>query len=167
MFYEKGVLKNFENTHKITYVGVLFLLNFQACDILEACSFVKEETFTQVFSFEFCKNFKNIFFYRNLRWVHLLLMITSKSNLQQCWKIPLVNPLGKFPPLGKFSPSIFPWSITNFPSTFTNRRSYHCVKSVQIPSHFCSLFSCIRTKYRDLRDKSPYSVRIQEKTDQK
>ena len=34
----------------------------------------------------------------------------------------------------------------------------HCVKSVQIRSFFWSVFSCIRTEYRDLLRKSPYSV---------
>ena len=34
-------------------------------------------------------------------------------------------------------------------------------------SFFWSVFSCIRTEYRDLLSKSPYSVRIQENTDQK
>ena len=43
----------------------------------------------------------------------------------------------------------------------------HCVKSVQIQSIFWSVFSCIRTEYGDLRSKYPYSVRIQENTDQK
>ena len=43
----------------------------------------------------------------------------------------------------------------------------HCVKNVQIRSYFWSVFSCIRTEYGDLRSKSPYSVRIQENTDQK
>ena len=43
----------------------------------------------------------------------------------------------------------------------------HCVKSVQIQSFFWSVFSCIRTEYGDLLRKSPYSVRIQENTDQK
>ena len=43
----------------------------------------------------------------------------------------------------------------------------HCVKGVQIRSVFWSVFSCTRTEYRDLRSKSPYSVRIQENTDQK
>ena len=42
-----------------------------------------------------------------------------------------------------------------------------CVKSIQIRSFFYSLFSCIRTEYRQLRSKSAYSVRIQENTDQK
>ena len=45
--------------------------------------------------------------------------------------------------------------------------TFHCVKGVQIGSFFWSVFSCIRTKYRDLLRKSPYSVRIQENKDQK
>ena len=32
---------------------------------------------------------------------------------------------------------------------------------------FWSVFSCIWTEYRDLLRKSPYSIRIQENTDQK
>ena len=44
---------------------------------------------------------------------------------------------------------------------------FHCVKSVQIHSYFWSVFSCIRTKYEELLRKSSYSVRIQEKTEQK
>ena len=40
-------------------------------------------------------------------------------------------------------------------------------KSVQIRSFFWSVFSCIRTKYGDLRSKSPYSIQIQENADQK
>ena len=32
--------------------------------ILQACNFIKNETFTQVFFWEFCKNFKNTFFNR-------------------------------------------------------------------------------------------------------
>ena len=41
------------------------------------------------------------------------------------------------------------------------------MKSVQIRSFFWSLFSCTRIEYGDLLRKSPYSVRIQENTDQK
>ena len=41
------------------------------------------------------------------------------------------------------------------------------VKTVQIRSFFWSVFSCILTEYQDLLRKSPYSVRIQENTDQK
>ena len=43
----------------------------------------------------------------------------------------------------------------------------HCVKSVQIRSYFWCVFSCIRIELGDLRSKSPYSIRIQENTDQK
>ena len=46
-------------------------------------------------------------------------------------------------------------------------RSTHCVKSAKIRSFFWSLFSCIRTECGDLRTKSPYSIQIQENTDQK
>ena len=40
------------------------------------------------------------------------------------------------------------------------------VKSVQIPSFFWSVFSCIRTEYKDLLCKSLYSLRTQENTEQ-
>ena len=39
----------------------------------------------------------------------------------------------------------------------------HCVKSAQIRSYFWSVFCSNRTKYGDLRNKSSYSVQIQEK----
>ena len=41
------------------------------------------------------------------------------------------------------------------------------MKSVQIRSYFWSVFFCIRTKFGDILRISPYSVRIQENTDQK
>ena len=41
------------------------------------------------------------------------------------------------------------------------------MKSVQIWRFLWSVFSCIRAEYGDLLRKSPYSVRIQENTDQK
>ena len=40
------------------------------------------------------------------------------------------------------------------------------MKSVQIRSYFWSVFSCIRTEYRDLRSKPPYLVQTQEIKDQ-
>ena len=43
----------------------------------------------------------------------------------------------------------------------------HCVKSVQIRSFFCSVFSCIWTEYGDLRTKYPISVEIEENADLK
>ena len=50
-----------------------------------------------------------------------------------------------------------------------NSAHYHCVKSVQIRSYFWCVFSYIRTEYGDLRGviSGPYSVRIEENTDQK
>ena len=46
-------------------------------------------------------------------------------------------------------------------------KKIHCLKSVQIRSFFWSVFSFTRTEYGDLRSKYPYSVRIQENTEQK
>ena len=43
----------------------------------------------------------------------------------------------------------------------------HYVKSVQIRSFFCSVFSHIRTEYGEIRSISSYSVRMPENTDQK
>ena len=43
----------------------------------------------------------------------------------------------------------------------------HCVKSVQMWSFFWSVFSRIRTEYGEILRISPYSVRMQENTDQK
>ena len=59
----------------------------------------------------------------------------------------------------KFSFSIY--------SLFKLNLFSYCVKSVQIRSYFWSIFSCIRTEYGDLRNKSPYSVRMQQNMDQK
>ena len=42
----------------------------------------------------------------------------------------------------------------------------HCVKSVQPQSFFSSVFPRIRTAYREVRNISPYSVWMQENTDQ-
>ena len=46
-------------------------------------------------------------------------------------------------------------------------RYQHRRKSVQMWSHFWFVFSFIPTEYGDFLRKSPYSVRIQENTDQK
>ena len=43
----------------------------------------------------------------------------------------------------------------------------HCLESVQIRSYFWSVFSRIRTEYREILRIFPYSVRMQENTDQK
>ena len=82
------------------------------------------------------------------------------------------------------SPYMFGSILKIIPSKFRilnpNKSRVHCLKSVQIRSFFWSVFSCIRTEYGDLLRKScirteygdllrksPYSVRIQENTDQK
>ena len=44
---------------------------------------------------------------------------------------------------------------------------FYCVKSFQIRSYFWSVSFCSRIEYGDLRSKSPYSIQIQENTDQK
>ena len=46
----------------------------------------------------------------------------------------------------------------------TSCQDSHCVKSAQIRSFFWFAFSCIQSEYRNI---FLYSVRIQEKTDQK
>ena len=68
--------------------------------------------------------------------------------------------VGKFvDKFGKFS-LVIDLSLSNwFP--------WNCVKSVQVRNYFWSVFFCIRTEYGDLLRKFPYSVRIQENTDQK
>ena len=43
----------------------------------------------------------------------------------------------------------------------------HCVKSVQILSFFWSVFSSFQTEYGEIHRISPYSVRMQENTNQK
>ena len=45
--------------------------------------------------------------------------------------------------------------------------NHHCVKNVQIRSFFWSIFFHIWTEHGDLRSKSPYSIQIREKTNQK
>ena len=51
--------------------------------------------------------------------------------------------------------------------SFTLLDRNHCVKSVQIRITFWSVFSLIRTEYREILRISPYSVRMRENTDQK
>ena len=43
----------------------------------------------------------------------------------------------------------------------------HCVKGIQIRSFSWSVFSHIRTKYREIRSISQYLVRMRDNTDQK
>ena len=55
----------------------------------------------------------------------------------------------------------------SYPTWYLLVPSHHCGKSVQIRSLSRSIFSRIRTEYGDLLRKSPYSVRMQENTEQK
>ena len=55
------------------------------------------------------------------------------------------------------------WNLSNWKQGWLTSTAW----SVQIRSYFWSVFSCIRTEYEDLLRKSPYSVRIKEKKDQK
>ena len=50
----------------------------------------------------------------------------------------------------------------NFPNSVDILRS-QCVKSVQVRSLFWSVFSLIRTEYREILRMSPYSVRMRGK----
>ena len=60
--------------------------------------------------------------------------------------------------------------MSTFPETTVVKTSYylsHSVKSVQMRSLIWSVFSCIRTEYRDLWSKSSYSAQTRENADQR
>ena len=99
----------------------------------------------------------------------------------------LKNTSGGYFHTGSIMSTVFDWLNTSYQSEILDSFFYsipfifscffscfwrfagniHCVKSVQIRSFFWSVFSCIRTEYGDLLRKPPYSVRIQDNTDQK
>ena len=56
---KKMFLKISQNSQENTCVGICYSPN--------ACNFIKRETSTQVFSWEFCETFKNIFFIKHRR----------------------------------------------------------------------------------------------------
>ena len=59
MFFKKKVsLKISQNSQENICARASFLLKFQAY----TCNFIKKETLTQVFSYEFCEIFKNTIF---------------------------------------------------------------------------------------------------------
>ena len=74
-FVKKVFLKISQNLQANTCARVSFLIKLQA--EAEACNFIKKEILTQVFSFEFCEIFKNIFFIAHLRWLLLQLKFSS------------------------------------------------------------------------------------------
>ena len=57
---KKMFLEVSQNSQENTCARVSFLIKLQT----EACNFIKKETLTQVFSYEFCEISKNIFFRR-------------------------------------------------------------------------------------------------------
>ena len=60
MFLKKVVLKILQNSQENTFARISFLLVLQA----DAWNFIEKGALAHVFSFEFCKIFKNIFFHR-------------------------------------------------------------------------------------------------------
>ena len=68
LFCKGCVQKVSQNSQEKTCARVSFLIKLQA----STCNFIKKETLVQVFSCGFCEIFKNIFFYRTLRWLLLL-----------------------------------------------------------------------------------------------
>ena len=60
LFCKKGVLRNFAK-----FTGKHLCQNLFFSKVAgQACNFIKKEILAQVFSFEFCKIFKNTIFYR-------------------------------------------------------------------------------------------------------
>ena len=51
--------------------NVFFCINSVQKQPSEACNFIKKETPTQLFSYEFCEIFKNTIFIEHLRWLFL------------------------------------------------------------------------------------------------
>ena len=58
----KVFLKISQNSQESACVRVPFSIKLQA--LTQACNFIKKETLAQVFFYEFCEIFKNIFFHR-------------------------------------------------------------------------------------------------------
>ena len=67
VFCEKGVLKHFTKFTGKQLCQSLFLIKFQ----VQICNFIKNETLTQLFFYEFCEIFKNSFFMEHLRYLRL------------------------------------------------------------------------------------------------
>ena len=69
MFYEIGTFKNFGNSTGKYQCQSQFLN--KVADL----RLIKKETLAQVFSYEFCKIFKNTFFIEHLRWLRLHILV--------------------------------------------------------------------------------------------
>ena len=88
---------------------------------------------------------------------------TKKENLKEIWEN--LKKICRFWSI--YRTTLIISFLSMFKHWLWNGTYSHCGKSVQIGSFFWSVFSCIRTEYRDLRNKSPCSVRVQENTDRK
>ena len=141
VFRRKGVLKNFSKFAGKHLFQSLFLIKFHA----EACNFIKKETLAQVFSCDFCKIFKNIFYY----------------------KITPVVALFRKPPGTFFSICAYLNSGQLLFLFLPRRISLNEIKKCPYSELFWSAFSRVRTEYGEILRISSYSVRIREKTDQK
>ena len=78
MFCKKGVLKSLSKYTGKYLCQTLFLFN-KVSD--NTCNFIKKETLAQVFSYEFCGIFKNIFFYRT----------PPVAPFKTYWKFPVIT----------------------------------------------------------------------------
>ena len=99
----------------------------------------------------------------------------TKSNILQTWWDPHASQT-RSQVTGNTYVCKLHFNITDINAGFGRHRKIikakyssitHYVKSVQIRSFFWSVFSRIRTEYGKILRISPYSVRIQENTDQK
>ena len=75
VFCKKVFLKISQNLQENTCARVSFLIKLQ----VEACNFIKIETLAQVFSSEFSKGFKNVFFIEHLQ----CLLLTKNIQFQK------------------------------------------------------------------------------------
>ena len=69
-------LKILENSQQSACARAFFLIKLQA----ETCNFIKNETLTQVSSYEFCKIFENTFFKEHL-WTTTSVSLTLPHQL--------------------------------------------------------------------------------------
>ena len=77
LFYKKGVLKVSQNWQENICARVSFLIKLQ----VEICIFIKKNTLMRVFSSEFWKIFKNIFFIKYFLCLLLYVAWTSSKLL--------------------------------------------------------------------------------------
>ena len=106
---KKMFLEISQNSQENTCTRVSFLI--------KACNFIKKETLAQVFSWEFCEIFKNIFFTEHL-W-------TTASSSAFYFSRMFPDPLSKY--LKNMKPHfIFNLSLQTLQVTFKKKHKYLC-----------------------------------------